>query len=241
MDLSTDNHRSAGTDIVIFGNDLLSGRFRKKNYDGIDCLLYEPYDAQARTAIVTTAYAARKRLVDADRQNWSLAILVPTKKMTRLVSDTFHAPPAGMTEIPHVAATEFEAAILAAETIAFLMQPDADGRHFEQFIALMRNYFHGKGSDIPSQADLKEAESLQKAYDEWLARQAAGKRIKKNSILAGCRKSPRNGLDRSIPAYYHAPNTAEGSMPAGHDEQTHHMFRVTCRAEQRVPADHPVS
>ena len=175
VDLGTNNHRSAGTDIGIFGNDLLSGRFRKKSYDGIDCHLYEPYAAQARTAIVTTAYAARKRLVDAGRKNWSLAILVPTKKMTRLVSDTFRAPPAGMTGIPHVAAIEFEAALLGAEIIAFLMQPNGDGRHFEQFIALMRNYLHGKGGDAPTQGDLKKAETLQKAYDEWLVRQAAGK------------------------------------------------------------------
>ena len=183
VDLSTDNHRSAGTDIGIFGNDLLSGRFRQRSYNGIDCCLYEPYGAQPLTAMVTTAYAARKRLVDAGRKDWSLAILVPTKKMTRLVSDTLRAPPAGMTAILHVAAIELEAAILAAEIIAFLMQPDADGRHFEQFIALMRNYFHGKGGDTPSQADLKEAASLQKAYDEWLARQAAGKKIRSNSIL----------------------------------------------------------
>ena len=183
VDLSTDNHRSAGTDIGIFGNDLLTGRFRQRSYNGIDCCLYEPYGAQPLTAMVTTAYAARKRLVDAGRKDWSLAILVPTKKMTRLVSDTLRAPPAGMTAISHVAAIELEAAILAAEIIAFLMQPDADGRHFEQFIALMRNYFHGKGGDTPSQADLKEAASLQKAYDEWLARQAAGKKIRRNSIL----------------------------------------------------------
>src|SRR3546814_1809403 len=85
-----------------------------------------------------------------------------------------------MTEIPHVAAIELEAAILGAEIIAFLMQPDADGRHFEQFIALMRNYFHGKGGDAPTQGDLKEAETFQKAYDEWLVRQAAGKEIRRN-------------------------------------------------------------
>ena len=183
VDLSTDNHRSAGTDIGIFGNDLLSGKFRQKSYNGIDCRLYGPYAAQAMTALVTTAYAARKRLVNAGRKDWSLAILVPTKKMTRLVSDAFHAPPAGMTAIPHVAAIELEAAILGAEIVAFLMQPDADGRHIEQFIALMRNYFHGKGGDTPSQADIKEAANLQKAYDEWLARQAAGKEIRRNSIL----------------------------------------------------------
>ena len=183
VDLSTDNHRSAGTDIGVFGNDLLSGRFQKASYDGIYSRFYEPYEAQAKTAIVTTTYAARKRLVDARRKNWSLAILVPTKRMTRLVSDTFRAPPAGMTQIPHVAAIEFEAAILGAEIIAFLMQPNADGQHFQQFLALMRNYFHGKGGDAPTQGDLKTAETLQKAYNEWLVRQAAGKDIKKNSIL----------------------------------------------------------
>lgn len=183
VDLGTDNHRSAGTDILVFGDDLLTGNFRQKKYNGVDCCLYEANDAQAWTSLVTTAYAARKRLVDVGRRGWSLAILVPTKKMTRLVSDTFRLPPAGMTEIPHTAAIEMEAAILGAEIIAFLMQPDIDGRHFEQFIGLLRNYFHGKGSDTPSQGDLKEAESILNAYKDWLARQAVGKDIKKNSIL----------------------------------------------------------
>lgn len=183
VDLSTDNHRSAGTDIGTFGNDLLTGKFRQQSYKGIDCREYEPYADQAMTALVTTTYAARKRLVESGRKNWSLAILVPTKKMTRLVSDTFRAPPAGMKEISHAAAVEIEAATLAAEVIAFLMQPDTDGRHFSQFIALMRNYFHGKGGDTPTKSDIKEGESLRKAYDEWLARQAAGREIRTNSTL----------------------------------------------------------
>jgi DNA helicase-2/ATP-dependent DNA helicase PcrA len=63
------------------------------------------------------------------------------------------------------------------------MQPDRDGRHFEQFILLLRNYFHGKGGDTPSKGDLDEANRLQNAYDEWLDRQANGKEIRKNSIL----------------------------------------------------------
>jgi ATP-dependent DNA helicase UvrD/PcrA len=126
---------------------------------------------------------SRKRLVASGRKNWSLAILVPTKKMTRLVSDAFRTPPAGMTEIPHVAAIELEAAILAAEIVSFLMQPDGDGRHFEQFIGLLRNYFHGKGGETPTKTDLDEAENLRNAYAEWLARQAAGKDMRRNSIL----------------------------------------------------------
>jgi DNA helicase-2/ATP-dependent DNA helicase PcrA len=103
--------------------------------------------------------------------------------MTRLVSDAFRSPPGGMVAIPHSAAIELEAAILGAEIIAFLMQPDAEGRHLEQFIALLQDYFHGKGGDTPAQGDLKEARNLKKAHDEWLVRQVAGREVRRNSIL----------------------------------------------------------
>ncbi|MBA3022662.1 MAG: ATP-dependent helicase [Gammaproteobacteria bacterium] len=183
VDLSTDNHRSGGTEIAAFGNDLLTGKFRQNAYNGIHFNTYEANAGQALTSLVTATYTVRKRLVDTGRKDWSVAILVPTKKMTRLVSDTLRTPPAGMVEIPHVAAIELEAAILGAEVISFLMQPDIDGRHFEQFIALLRNYFHGKGGDSPTKSDLGEAANIKKAYDEWCARQVAGKEMRGNSIL----------------------------------------------------------
>lgn len=182
VDLSTDNHRSAGTEIAIFGNDLLTGEFRQQSYKGIDFDVFEPFTGPAMTKLVTTVYGARKRLVDAGVSDWSLAILVPTKKMTRMVSDTLRQPPASMTEVPHTAAIEMEAAILGAEIIAFLMQP-VDGRHFAQFIDLMCNYYQGKGGDEPTQGALKEATSIRKAYEELLVCQAAGKALRRNSIL----------------------------------------------------------
>jgi len=183
IDLSTDNHRSSGTEIMEFGNDILTGIFRKQSYIGVDIVTYPPNESEAFSGLVTTTYKARKRLVDGGRQDWSLAILVPTKRMTRLVSDTFRVPPAKMKEIRHTAAIEMEAAILGAEVIAFLMQSDQDGRHFEQFISLLRNYFHGKGGDDPAKGDIEEAERIKKAYDEWMDRQGAGKGIRQNSIL----------------------------------------------------------
>jgi DNA helicase-2/ATP-dependent DNA helicase PcrA len=149
----------------------------------VEIVTYPPNENEAFSGLVTTTYKARKRLVDGGRQDWSLAILVPTKKMTRLVSDTFRVPPAKMKEIRHTAAIEMEAAILGAEVIAFLMQSDQDGRHFEQFISLLRNYFHGKGGDDPAKGDIEEAERIKKAYDEWMDRQGAGKGIRQNSIL----------------------------------------------------------
>ena len=76
-----------------------------------------------------------------------------------------------------------EAAILSAELIAFLMQPDADGHHFEQFVDLLCRYFHGKGGDAPTQGDLQEAERIQRAHGDWRARQAAGQEVRKKSIF----------------------------------------------------------
>ena len=183
IDLCTENHRSMGTDIAAFGNDILKGKFRDKPYKGVEVMCYMPNENQAYTELVTTTYNARKRLISNGRRNWSLAILVPTKKMTRLVSDHFRAPPARMKQIPHTAVIEMEAVILAAEIVSFLMQPDTDGRHFEHFIELLINYFYGRGGDTPTKGDLNEAGNIQKAYNEWLIRQAEGKAIKQSSIL----------------------------------------------------------
>jgi DNA helicase II / ATP-dependent DNA helicase PcrA len=183
VDLSTDNYRSAGTEILMFANDLLTGKFRQKAYRGIECRGYEPYADQAMTTLVTTTYAARSRLVKSGRKEWSLAILVPTKRMTRLVSDRFRAPPAGMTEIPHIAAIELEGAILGAEIIALLMQPETNGNGFGHFIDLLCNYFHGRGGDLPTNTDLAEAANIRRAVAEWRDRRAAGRQIRKNSLL----------------------------------------------------------
>lgn len=183
VDLSTDNHRSAGTDIAVFGNDILKGNFRKEPYVGVQIYSYQPNEDQAFTGLVTTTYKARKRLVDAGIKDWSLAILVPTKKMTRLVSDAFRQPPAGMTALSHSAVIEIEAAVLGADIVALLLQPATDNRHFEQLIDLICSYFQGRGGDEPTQAALKEAASIRKAYEKLLACQGKGTAIPKTSIL----------------------------------------------------------
>jgi len=183
VDLSTDNHRSAGTDIALFGNDLLTGRFQKENYAGIVLDAFDPFPDRALTKLVTTTYAARRRLIDQGVAGWSLAILVPTKKMTRVVSDALRQPPARMAAVSHSAIIEMEAAILAAEVVALLMQP-SDARHFPQFIELMCNYYQGKGGDEPIKGALKEAANIRKTYGELRASQDSGKAFRKNSILA---------------------------------------------------------
>lgn len=182
LDFSDTNHRSAGTDVAKFGNDILTGNFQQDNYVGIVRKVFDPYPDPAMTMLVTKTYAARKRLVESDNPEWSLAILVPTKKMTRLASDKFREPPAGMQAIAHNAVIELEAAILGSEIIAHLMQPDGDG-HVDVFVDLMCNYYQGKGGDRPTKGALKEADGLRRAYGKWCAVITTGKDPPGNSVL----------------------------------------------------------
>lgn len=197
IDLSTANHRSAGTEIAKFGNDVLTGTFQQDSYVGVEFEPFPPFDAPAMTKLITTVYAARKRLLDEGIPRWSLAILVPTKRMTRLVSDALRNPPAGMTEVPHAAALDMEAAILSAEVIALLLQPATDDRHLQQFIDLLCNFFRGKGGDEPTRADLNEADGIRKAYSEYMACLANDKVLRKNSIFANLLSTYTNS--RTLP------------------------------------------
>jgi DNA helicase-2/ATP-dependent DNA helicase PcrA len=94
-DLAGDNHRSRGTEIALFGNDVLTGKFRQNDYRRIGHAPYESNQNQAYASLVGQVLQARKRLIETGRRDWSLAILVPTKKMTRLVSDVLREPFAG--------------------------------------------------------------------------------------------------------------------------------------------------
>lgn len=183
IDLSTDNHRSRGTDIAVFGNDILKGQFSQSSYEGIDIATFEAFSAPAVTTLITTLYAARSRLVTAKIKDWSIAVLVPTKKLTRLVSDALRSPPAGLNWIPHSAAVEMEAPILGAELIAHLLQRQNQPNHFSLFIDLLCNYFLGKGGGDPTQTALKEASTIRRSYEENIQREAEGRALRQRNVL----------------------------------------------------------
>ncbi len=62
-DLAGDNHRSKGTDIALFGNHLLTGKFREEAYQGIDYEGFASNPNQAFASLVAQVLKARKRLV----------------------------------------------------------------------------------------------------------------------------------------------------------------------------------
>lgn len=184
-DLAGDNHRSKGTEIALFGNDILTGNFRQKDYQGIGYAPFESNPNQAYASLVGQVLQARKRLVDAGRRDWSLAILVPTKKMTRMVSDILREPFGNVPPISHTAAVDMEGPILAAEIIAFLLQQRGHEGCFDEFVELMCSYFHGRGGATPTKGDMDEAARFRKALAKWNECLAKGQAAPGNSVLQG--------------------------------------------------------
>lgn len=182
FDLSDENHRSPGTDISRFGNDILKGCFSKKSYNGIYITSFEPNQNQAITKVVTETLQARDRLIKNGPKNWSLAILVPTKRMTRLLSDAFRTPLGNLPRIEHHATVDMEAVILAAEVIAYFLQSHRSEQDSALFIDLICSYFRGKGGDTPAKKNLDEAARISAAFETAMERRRTGKAIAKNSI-----------------------------------------------------------
>ncbi|MGH6744888.1 UvrD-helicase domain-containing protein [Novosphingobium sp.] len=182
-DLAGDNHRSKGTDIALFGNHLLTGKFRNGPYQGVVTERFAPNPNQAYASLVTQVLKARKRLVALGQRDWSLAILVPTKRMTRLVSDNLRAPFGNVPPIAHTAAVDMEAPILAAEVVAFLLQQRSYNGCFDEFIDVLCSFFEGRGGATPKKGDLQEAERFRSALKKWNECLAKGKVTPAKSVL----------------------------------------------------------
>jgi len=183
IDFGQLNHRSAGTEIADFGNDMLKGKFSQKSYSGIEFKVYEPNKGQAYTELVSLVLGAIKRVKKLNPKSWSIAILVPTKKMTRVVSEVLSNPPEPLPAVSHEPYIEVEAAMLSAEIIAFLMQPQLDSSDFDKFVSLLISYFRGRGGDKPTKKDITQALAFEKALTEYHEKTSQGQKIRANSVL----------------------------------------------------------
>jgi DNA helicase-2/ATP-dependent DNA helicase PcrA len=182
-DLAGDNHRSKGTDIAIFGNHLLTGKFRDEPYQGVEYEGFASNPNQAFASLVAQVLQARQRLIALGRRDWSLAILVPTKRMTRLVSDNLRAPFGNVPPITHTAAVDMEGPILAAEVIAFLLQQRSHSGCFDEFVDVLCSFFEGRGGAAPKKGHLSDAARFRSALEKWNGCLAKGKVPPGNSVL----------------------------------------------------------
>lgn len=191
FDFGAANFRSTGTDIARFGNDVITGQFDGK-YKGIALVQFPENHNQAMAALKGQTLQAIERLKKAKGDDWSLAILVPTKQLMREVSDALRASQGTMPPVGHRAAIDMAGAVLAAEVIACALQPQDGPKGFEEFVGLVCNFFRGKGGDDPSATDIKEALAIEKALQKALASLQKGNPIPSTSII----RAMRDGYDQ---------------------------------------------
>jgi DNA helicase-2/ATP-dependent DNA helicase PcrA len=182
-ELGSDNHRSKGTDILLFGNEVLAAKFSKSEYAGITFCGFPSNRNQAYAALVTQVLQARARLIATGRRDWSLAILVPTKRKMRLVSDVLRDPFGNVPAIAHAASIDMDGPILGADVIAHLLQQARAADDLDQLVHLMCQYLRGRGGSDPGKGDLGDAVKLEAALAKWNQRIAAGQAPKANSVI----------------------------------------------------------
>lgn len=182
-ELGSDNHRSKDTDILLFGNEVLTANFSKSEYAGIAFCGFPSNRNQAYAALVTQVLQARARLIATGRPDWSLAILVPTKRMMRIVSDILREPFGNVPAIAHAASIDMEGPILAADVIALLLQQACGADDLDQLVHLMCQYLRGRGGSDPSKRDLGDAVRLERALAKWNQRIAAGRAPHASSVI----------------------------------------------------------
>jgi len=162
FDFGSENNRSNGTDIVTFGNDLLSGRNKSKSYNDVSAIYYQIRKGNGiHLDLKHAVLKVLKRLNESGVGPWSLAVLVPSKRLMLEVSDYLLTEQkflggARLPSIRHDVALETTGPSLAAVLIASLLETattpiETAQRLIRELCAHMRGR---KGDEPPSQGIL---------------------------------------------------------------------------------------
>jgi len=161
FDFGNENNRSDGTDIVAFGNDVLTGANVGKNYTHVGVTRYNYYRDEPLSPVKHAALAARQRLLRNGGDGWSLAILVKSRDMMLKIS-AYLGSGGRLPEIPHDVLIDPEGPALAAVLIGGLLEGVGDdGALRLNLLGDVINHIRGRNGGDISQSDLTLATALQ--------------------------------------------------------------------------------
>jgi DNA helicase-2/ATP-dependent DNA helicase PcrA len=163
FDFALENNRSNGTDIVTFGNDLLIEANKGKAYKDVTISRYLFYRGlSAHYTLKASIIQGIKRQLRSGDVGWSIAVLVPTKKLMLAVSDYLSGMDDRLPSIQHDVALDTEGPALAAVIIAGLLEGGITTAETAQRMILdLYTHIRGrKGGDVPTQSDLDLAGAL---------------------------------------------------------------------------------
>lgn len=166
FDFGNENNRSNGRDIAQFGNDLLSGANRGRVYNDVEVCRYGFYQGLKVTYSMKTALLkAIQRCVKQKLENWSVAVLVPSKKLMLAVSSYLESELDNLPSIPHDVALDTAGPALAASLIAFILESEGTGEaRLNDFLRRLCQHIYGRKGDNPATANERKLVDALREY-----------------------------------------------------------------------------
>jgi len=121
IDLGGQNHRSGGTEIAVFGQDILLGKVRGVPYAGVSSFSYNPKQ-RTQSAVLRMSIGMLQRAIKKATGNYgrSVAILTHSGGSAAKISVALNAEPK---PVRHQLAFDEAEALLTARFAAFLLEP----------------------------------------------------------------------------------------------------------------------
>lgn len=158
FDFEQENNRSTGKDIAKFGNDLLLGKNKGKTYTDVVINKYPYNKAEPNKMLKLNILSAIRRLKIGVGSDWSIAILVRSKRMMFSVS-AYLSSQTSLSPIFHEVAIDPNGPSLAGVVIAGLMEPV----QFNQLQITgtdLINHIRGRSGEKASEASIKFANAI---------------------------------------------------------------------------------
>jgi len=176
LDLGQENNRSPGTEIAIFGNDILHGRVRGARYDGVSKFVYNPksFDASQtlRQCLAIVYRQCRARGIRPE----SCAILAPTGRDVAVITAALSN---GARPLAHKVVFDEAQALLASRFAAFMLEPKAS-KPMEQYAVEALDYLANVERAAGTVGGRKNADT----YHRWANDIKNGKKIAAKSLPA---------------------------------------------------------
>lgn len=159
FDLGKENNRSKDTDIAQYGDDLLTGLNKNKQYSFVKIIRYPFYKGDMqRINLQNAVFNSIKRLNKSKPdKKWSIAILVKSKLDTLSISNYLTAQ-----KIEHEVLIDPAGPSLAASLIASVLEPVENINQFVQkFLKYLVDHIRGRKGDKSTIKDLELATALE--------------------------------------------------------------------------------
>ena len=184
-DFEAANHRSNGTDIVEFGNDLLTGDniAKAQRYHDVHIYSYNPWSTDDGLLTIKSMVLASYKRVSVSNPNWSIAVLVTSNKTMLDVSEYFGRTTGRMPSIAHEVAIESAGPTIAAILIADLLDAiSRGGCNLELLIIGLQGHILGRNGE--SEKTTKSDQQLAGFLANYLrTRKEPGKNCKNQKQL----------------------------------------------------------